>query len=129
MNYPLLRYADLLLVMAEAKAQADGGSTTDRDAVDAYWMVRGRALPEASKPGSVTFEEVYRERLWELCFESQTWFDLLRTRKILNVTTGEVVNLIGYEAPGHNEGCRFEEEDLLFPYPLREKRLNPNLTR
>lgn len=129
MNYPLLRYADLLLVMAEAKAQADGGTTTDKDAVDAYWMVRGRALPEASKPGSVSFEEVYRERLWELCFESQTWFDLLRTRKILNVTTGAVIDLIGYEAPGHNEGCRFEEEDLLFPYPLREKRLNPNLIR
>lgn len=129
MNYPLLRYADLLLVMAEAKAQVDGGSTLDRDAVDAYWMVRGRALPEAVKPASVTVDEVYRERLWELCFESQTWFDLLRTRRILNVTTGEIVNLIGYEAPGHNEGCKFEEDDLLFPYPLREKRLNPNLTR
>ena len=50
MNYALLRYADVLLMMAEAKAQADGGSTTDTDAVEAYYMVRHRALPDEEKP-------------------------------------------------------------------------------
>lgn len=127
MNYPLIRYADVLLVMAEAKAMADGGSTTDSKAIDAYYAVRHRAMPEESKPISVSFEAAYRERLWELCFETQTWFDLLRTRKALNVITGNVVDLVGYQAPGHT--APFGEEDLLFPYPLREKRLNPNLVR
>ena len=32
-------------MMAEAKAQADGGSTTDADAIKAYYAVRKRALP------------------------------------------------------------------------------------
>lgn len=129
MNYPLLRYADVLLVMAEAKAQADGGTTTDADAIDAYYKVRNRAMPDEAKPSSITADDVLKERILELCFETQTWYDLLRTRKALNATSGRIVNLIGYVAPGHTEGVAFEEADLLFPYPLREKRLNPNLKR
>lgn len=128
-NYPLLRYADVLLMMAEAKAQADGGTTSDADAIDAYYRVHNRANPNDAKPAQVTVNDVLKERFWELCFETQTWYDMLRTRKALNVTSGLIVDLVGYEAPGHGEGCKFEEADLLFPYPLREKRLNPNLKR
>ena len=129
MNYALLRYADVLLMMAEAKAQADGGSTTDTDAVEAYYMVRHRALPDEEKPSKIDVNQVLKERFWEICFETQTWYDMLRTRKALNPTTGQIVDLIGCQTPGHTEGARFEEADLLLPYPLREKRLNPNRVR
>ncbi len=127
-NYPLIRYADVLLLMAEAKAVADGGSTTDAAAIDAYYQVRKRAMPAEAKPASLDFATVYKERTWELCFETQTWFDMLRTRKALNVTNGNVVDLIGFQTPGHTTSA-FKESDLLFPYPLREVRLNPNLKR
>lgn len=127
MGYPLIRYADVLLLMAEAKVQADGGSTSDADAIDAYYLVRKRAMPEEAKPSSLDFDTVYKERVWELCFETQTWYDMLRTRKALNPATGQVVDLIGLRTPGHE--AAFEEGDLLYPYPLREKRLNPNLVR
>jgi hypothetical protein len=126
-NYSLLRYADVLLVLAEAKAQADGGTTSDADAVDAYFEVRHRALPSESKPASISVDDVLKERFWEICFEGQTWYDMLRTRKALNVTTGLIVNMIGYQTPVHS--APFKTEDLLFPYPIREKRLNPNLIR
>ncbi len=128
-NYSLLRYADVLLMMAEAKAQAGGGSTADTDAVDAYFLVRKRANPTESKPGSITVDDVLKERFWELCFEYQTWYDMIRTRKGFNLTTGKIDNLIGLYTPGHSEGAVFEASDLLFPYPLREVRLNPNLVR
>jgi len=128
-NYPLIRYADVLLILAEAKAQMDGGSTNDVDAIDAYWAVRGRANPAEGKPALISANDVLKERFWELAFEGHTWFDMLRTRKAFNVITGQIVDLIGYEAPAHPEGHKFEEDDLLFPYPLREKRLNPNLVR
>lgn len=128
-NYPLLRYADVLLMMAEAKAQADGGTTADADAVDAWYQVHRRANPDVAKPSQVTVNDVLKERFWEMCFETQTWYDMLRTRKALNVTSGLIVDMVGYQAPGHGEGYKFEEADLLFPYPLREKRLNPNLKR
>jgi len=127
-NYPLLRYADVLLMMAEAKAQADGGTTSDADAINAYFAVRSRALPSEVKPSSINVNDILKERFWELCFEGQTWYDMLRTKKALDVRTGNIVNLIGYQAPGHN-GNAFEEADLLLPYPIREQRLNPNLKK
>ncbi|MDR1624358.1 MAG: RagB/SusD family nutrient uptake outer membrane protein [Tannerellaceae bacterium] len=126
-NYSLLRYADVLLMMAEAKAQVDGGTTTDADAIDAYFEVRHRALPSESKPASITVNDILKERFWEICFEGQTWYDMLRTRKALNVSTGQIVDMIGYQLPGH--GSALDNADLLLPYPIREQRLNPNLKR
>lgn len=126
-DYPLLRYADVLLMMAEAKANADGGTTTDADAIDAYYAVRRRALPEEVKPTSITVDKVLQERFWEICFEGQTWYDMVRTHKALHAVTGQIVNMIGYQTPGH--GAPFTEASLLLPYPIREKRLNPNLKR
>jgi hypothetical protein len=126
-NYSLIRYADVLLMMAEAKAQIDGGTTSDADAVNAYFAVRSRALPSESKPSSITVSDILKERFWEICFEGHTWYDMLRTRKVLNVTTGQIVDMIGYQTPAH--GSAFEEADLLLPYPIREQRLNPNLKR
>ncbi len=128
-NYPLIRYADVLLILAEAKAQIDGGTTNNAEAIDAYYQIRNRANPDEAKPNLLSIDDVLKERFWEMCFESQTWYDMLRTRKALNVTTRNIVSMIGYNAPSHTEGHVFEEDDLLFPYPLREKRLNPNLVR
>lgn len=127
-NYPLMRYTDVLLTLAEAKALADGGATTDAKAIDAYFQVRHRAFPDEAKPASITFDNVFKERVWETAFESQLWFDLVRTRKVFVPSTGAVSNLIGSKVAGHM-GNAFEEDDLLFPYPLRESRLNPNLKR
>ena len=128
-NYSLIRYADVLLMLAEAKAQVDGGSTNDNNAINAYYEVRNRANPDESMPTTLSTNDVLKERFWEICFEGQTWFDMIRTRKAFNVTTRNIVDMIGYNAPAHPEGHQFEEDDLLFPYPLREKRLNPNLVR
>ncbi|MFV0591014.1 MAG: RagB/SusD family nutrient uptake outer membrane protein [Draconibacterium sp.] len=128
-NYPLLTYADVLLMLAESKAQIDGGSTNNAEAIDAYYLVRERANPDEGKPTLLSVNDVLKERFWEICFEGHTWFDMLRTKKAFNVTTGNMVEMIGYNAPFHPEGHPFKDSDLLFPYPLREKRLNPNLVR
>ena len=126
-NYTLIRYADVLLMMAETKAQADGGTTNDADAINAYFAVRSRAFPSELKPSSIRVNDILKERFFELCFEEQTWYDMLRTRKALNVTTGQIVDMIDYQTPGHVNA--FKEKDLLLPYPIREQRLNPNLKR
>ena len=130
MDFTLLRYADVLLTLSEAKAMSDGGTTSDATAIDAYWKVRSRAVGNTEeKPSSIAFEEIYKERIWELCFENQTLYDMLRTRKVFDTDKGKVTDLIGYHSPAHHEGVTWEEEDLLMPYPVREKRLNPNLKR
>lgn len=128
-NYPLITYADVLLLMSEAKVKLDGGNTNDTAAIDAYYEVRSRANPDEPKPTLLSTEMVLKERFWEICFEGQTWYDMLRTRKAFNPTTGTIVDMIGYQTPAHPEGIVFKEQDLLFPYPAREKRLNPNLVR
>ena len=131
LDYILLRYADLELVLAEAKVMADGGTTTDADAIAAYQEVHGRAVPGSTAPANLDFDTVFKERVWELCYENQTWFDMVRTRKAFDPATKTVVNLIGYLAPGHaNAGSgAFTLTDIYLPYPVREKRLNPNLKR
>ncbi|MGQ8335124.1 RagB/SusD family nutrient uptake outer membrane protein [Sunxiuqinia sp. A32] len=124
-NIPIYRYADVLLMCAEAKASLDGGTTTDQTAIDAYYQVRHRALPNESKPSSINADDVIKERFWELCFEFQNWFDMLRTHKAFDPVTKQVVDLIGYTAPNHE--YPFKESDLIFPVPYDEKNLNPLL--
>jgi hypothetical protein len=124
-NFSYLRYADVLLLCAEAKASLDGGSTSDPAALDAYYEVRHRAFPAAAKPVQVSASEVLKERFFELCFEWQTWYDMLRTRKALDVSNGQMVDLIGYKAPAHVKA--FSVSDLLLPIPLSEVQKNPLL--
>jgi hypothetical protein len=127
MNFPIVRYADVLLTVAEAKTMIDGGTTKDAAAINDYYLVRKRAMPGDSKPTSLSFDTVFKERAWEFAFEHQTWFDMIRTRKAYNPSSNKVVDLIGYQSAAQSSA--FEEGDLLLPYPIREVRLNPNLHR
>lgn len=124
-NFPLMRYADLLLLCAEAKTMVDGGSTGDAVAVDAFYSVRSRAFPGIAKPATISTEEVLKERYLELCFEFHTWFDMQRTRKAFDLQQDRIVDLIGFKAPSHVNA--FREQDLLWPIPLSEIQANPNL--
>ena len=121
-QFPFLRYSDILLVLAEAACA--GGNSSDPDAIDAYYQVHNRWSPIV-KPASISFEDVYKERVWELCFEGKNWFDMLRTRKIFNVSSKRVVDMVGFKPQEHSDP--FTEDCLLFPYPVSEKRLNENL--
>lgn len=124
-NFPLIRYTDVLLTLAEAACA--GGSTNDPAAVKAFVDVRSRALPGFTTE-TVSFDDVMKERCWEECFEGVLWFDMVRTRKAFDTASGKVVDLIGYKAPAH-DGNAFAEKDILMPYPVSEVRLNPNLKR
>ena len=76
-NIYLMRLADVYLIYVEAVMGA-ADRTSDATALKYYNMVRQRAgVPEA---GSVTYEELLKERRRELAFESQTWFDTQRYR-------------------------------------------------
>ena len=124
-NFPLIRYTDVLLTLAEAACA--GGTTTDAAAIDAYWQVRKRAMPNESKPTSLSFDTVFKERIWEQAFDGENWFNMIRTRKAFDFGTGRVVDLIGYKAPAISKA--FTEDFLLLPYPVEQVRLNPNLKR
>ena len=78
-NWPVLRYADVLLMLAEA-INEQGGPTAE--AYDHLNAVRTRAgLEELSGLDQVSFRDaVLKERRVELAFENHRWFDLKRTK-------------------------------------------------
>ena len=98
---PVFRFSDMLLVYAEAANMANGGPT--QLAVDRLNMIIDRAnkpfdswYPETSIQGTVSratmtmsaqeFDDiVFRERDLELCFERETYFDVLRKEKLKEV--------------------------------------------
>ncbi|MCW4467681.1 RagB/SusD family nutrient uptake outer membrane protein [Flavobacterium sp. MFBS3-15] len=72
-NLRILKYSDILLIRAEAAFRM-GNTTEARDRVN---EIRGRVgLGELA---SVTLQQIYNERRWEMAMEHDRWFDLVRT--------------------------------------------------
>lgn len=78
-NYPILRYSDVLLMYAEASNELNGVS---QDAYDCVKAVRDRAGIKTNEMATYdknSFRELIRnERGRELCFESLRRYDLVR---------------------------------------------------
>lgn len=92
-SYVHMRFADVLLIYAEA-----AGSTSD--GVEALNKIRRRAngldinIPDASVDwpavGPADFDKaVIDERAWELAFEDKRWFDLVRRELLVEIKGGE----------------------------------------
>ncbi|WP_257669395.1 RagB/SusD family nutrient uptake outer membrane protein [Parapedobacter tibetensis] len=125
-DYPLIRYADILLLYAEASAMANGSpSEASYSALNA---VKRRAfgkpvdvadsLDYSGLPLAEFIDTVLQERSWELCYEDcSRWHDLIRYERL-----GEVV--MAKKRPQVKE--RFNEDThKLFPIPLLEMDSNP----
>ncbi|MCL6266924.1 RagB/SusD family nutrient uptake outer membrane protein [Flagellimonas myxillae] len=85
----MLRYADVLLIYAEAANLAEGGPSSA--AYDAINEVRNRAGLGDLTPGlspSDFDDAVISERAWELAFEMNRWFDLVRKKMVVEVNQG-----------------------------------------
>lgn len=117
LNFPVLRYADVLLMKAEALNNLN--RTTEAEAP--LNEVRARAgLTAITGLSQSDFEEaVLHERRMELAFEGQRWFDMIR------IDDGQWgLNFL------HSIGkVNATEKHLLFPIPLKERESNPNLTQ
>lgn len=125
LNWPVLRYAEILLIYAEAANEISGPSTGAYDAVN---RIRKRAtLPDlVGLTKDQLREAIWRERWYELSFESKTWFDMVRLRKAFNVKTKAFENFVGHK---FSYGPVLQQRELLFPIPTGEIRNNTNLTQ
>ncbi len=112
-NQHAIRYADVLLTLAEASCRQNGGITVTDDVIAAFNEVRVRAGLE--EVGNVTTEMVFQERRLEFAFENHRWFDLLRLGGVKDIML--------------LHGKQFQDHNLLFPIPASEIAINPNLTQ
>ena len=111
-NQRLLRYADVLLIYAEALA--NGASITSESgysADQALNEVRSRA---GLAPVAATLDNILDERRAELALEENRFFDLVRTGKAV-----EVLGPLGFTA----------NKNEVFPIPSAQRELNSALPK
>ena len=109
-NVRILRYADVLLMYAEAKVQGSGIPTiSGLTADDAVNLVRERA--GLSDLSGVTLQQIWDERRAELALEEDRFFDLIRTGQAATALAGKFIT-------GKHE---------VYPIPAAQLQLNPNL--
>mgnify|MGYP000893964051 CR=1 FL=1 len=128
LNVNLIRFAEVLLIYAEAQNEAGG---LNQEAYDALKRIRDRAQLTTPPIGSFTQnsfrEAVWKERWMEFCYEQITWFDMIRLRKVWNETNRNFDDFVGHRNLNISGGALLEEKHLLFPIPLAEMQNNPNL--
>jgi len=126
LNVPQIRYAEVLLMFAEAQNEVGG---PNQQAYDAFKRIRDRAkltTPALTAYTKDSFREaVWKERWHELCYEQITWFDMVRLRKVFNETTKKFNNFVGHVNQSSKQPL--QEKHLLLPLGKQEMLNNPNL--
>jgi len=128
-NYQLMRYAEVLLIAAEAAVELGNSGEADQ------WinMIRQRArngdgsgAPSAAPAdiSGATVADVLEERRLELAFEQKRWYDIVR-RKMGD----EVFGPNGFETELQGTQNFSAGRDYLLPIPPLEITNNPNLTQ
>ncbi|HTD99677.1 MAG TPA: RagB/SusD family nutrient uptake outer membrane protein [Mucilaginibacter sp.] len=116
-NFPVLRYADVLLTYAEALNE-DVGPTAE--AYAAINKVRRRAkvadVPEGLSQADFR-AAIYQERRFEFVQEGHRWFDLVRTGRLV-----EAVKKVAAKSA-------VSDRNNLFPIPQAEIDVNPKVTQ
>ncbi len=136
-NWPVLRYADVLLMLAEAINEQSGPTANSYTYLN---QVRSRAgLAPVAGLGQQGFrEKLAHERRVELAFENWRWFDLKRTMTPQQLAT--FMNAYGAREkaaptvkrqgiPYSNVDYVFEPYEALYPVPNNEVLINNKLTQ
>jgi hypothetical protein len=116
-NFTSLRYADVLLMYAEALNE----TSKTNDAQPFLNMVRNRAgLPSVSELTKTQLTEALeKERRVEFLCEGHRWFDLVRTGRLITVMNKY------FQDNGLNFSVK--ETELLMPIPQSERDIDPGL--
>lgn len=134
-DWPVIRYADVLLM----KAEADGNSTASMTIINQIRTRAGITTPLATTATVAVFEKALaQERRWEFAFENQRWFDILRfttTTSSLSASTDAFPNLkvqgAEYVMKKHftNMYSKFYGTFSVLPVTLSQLQSNANLNR
>ena len=128
-NYQMMRYAEVLLIAAEAAVEL--GRTGEADQYINMIRARARNGNGTGTPSTVpadisgaTVDDVLEERRLELAFEHKRWYDIVRRR-----LGDEVFGPNGFETELQGTKNFDPSRDYLLPIPPFEITNNPNLTQ
>ncbi len=134
-NWPGMRYAEVLLLYAEACVQS---GTKTSEGLTALNKVRTRAGLDGL--GAYTLQDLKDEKRAEMAYEGERFLDLVRWGDATSALANRGFNI--YNFYGYNEGTTdynvtatpvqdakgFQSgRDELFPFPYNEMLLNPNI--
>ncbi len=132
-HWIVYRYADILLMKAEALAQTDKGA--EALALVKVIRDRARALQQTEKSPAVTDKEgisdyILEERAREFAFEGKRWYDVLRHSKRNNYARLNILQemIAGSVAPDRQQSAIIKARDKnshyfpIFDYELQTDR-------
>lgn len=125
-NVSMLRYAELLLIAAEAAVEINNNAAATqyinevrtRARAGGSWVndYSDNATP-ANISGTVTVNDVLEERRFELAFECKRWYDIARRK----------IGAQAFGPSGLELRPEFSDSDYLTPIPITAINSNPNL--
>jgi len=126
-NFPVLRYADVLLMIAECLNEQ--GFAANGEAFDLLNQVRTRAgLPNktaATVSSQAAFRDaIFHERQVELAFENHRWYDLLRTSNIITLMNAHGVKEKQQHTYIPANAYQLTQNRLLLPIPQTDVNLD-----
>lgn len=133
-NEPLLRYAEVLLLYAEAKFLKD--KDADKSGLDALNKVRTRA--QLDPVAALDYQTIKDERRAELFYEQERFFDLQRwgDAPVALKDKGKTFYQFSGYKPGTTEwnvepvkgnGNGWQDKYMLLPFPTEQLAANKNL--
>ena len=116
-NFPVIRYADVLLMYAEALNEQ---AANNIEAYNAINRIRNRAgLPNLTTGLSQAAfrDSILLERRLELAFEGHRRYDLVRTKRLVSAMAAQ------------NPSIKVQQHHYLLPIPQTERDVNSLLTQ
>ncbi|MBD5311484.1 MAG: RagB/SusD family nutrient uptake outer membrane protein [Muribaculaceae bacterium] len=139
LNFQLIRYADVLLMRAEALIEQNTGLEEARQLINdvrakASRSVDGSYTPIDCNPNVASYyvgqypatgwtqdyarKAVRMERRLELAMEGLRWFDLLRWGNAVEVVNAYYASEVKHHS--YYEGANLSEDELYFPIPINQ---------
>ena len=116
-NIPVIRYAEVLLIRAEARATC-GNETGAIADINTLRASRGLDDIEEGISGTALIDAILHERRVELALEGHRWYDLKRLGRDITKPAAAVNERVPYTSPL-----------ILAPIPFEQIRINENLTQ
>ena len=125
-NRRVMRYAEVLLLAAEAHAMSGGSKAAE-------YVNKVRERARLQPLANVTMDDIKNEKRLELCFESVRFQDLVRWGDAERVMAEQGKQVPAFKSDGidnaafSNSNYGFKSKHKLLPIPRKELELNKNM--